>query len=49
MMAFKALADMWFLETRLDLKKKKKKKSLLRRNKPYFFGPPIFKKRDNSL
>lgn len=47
MMAFKALADMWFLETRLDLKKKKK--SLLRRNKPYFFGPPIFKKRDNSL
>lgn len=48
MMAFKALADMWFWETRLDLKKKKKK-SLLRRNKPYFFGPPIFKKRDNSL
>lgn len=36
MMAFKALADIWFLETRLDLKKKKKK-SLLRRNTPYFF------------
>lgn len=33
MMAFKALADIWFLETRLD---KKKKKSLLRRNTPYF-------------
>lgn len=49
MMAFKALADIWFLETRLDLKKKKRKKSLLRRNTPYFFGPPIFKKRDNSL
>jgi hypothetical protein len=41
-MAFKALADMVF-GTSLN------KKSLLRRNTPYFFGPPIFKKRDNSL
>lgn len=28
MMAFKALADIWFLETRLDLKKKKRKKKI---------------------
>lgn len=45
MMAFKALADIWFLETRLD----KKKKITAKTQYTLFFGPPIFKKRDNSL
>lgn len=43
MMAFKALADIWVLETRLDLKITAKTQYTL------FFGPPIFKKRDNTL
>lgn len=38
MMAFKALADIWFLETRLDKKVAAKTQYTL------FFGPPICKK-----